>query len=68
MVLVFLNGEPAGVASAELEAAARIARPGPIEAFGVFRGAMTTWFLPQPGMREAGVTKLVTLERFERAK
>lgn len=67
MVLVFLDGEMVGVASLELAKAAK-AFAGPVEAFGVFAGAMTTWRPPEPGMREAGVTKMVTLQRFEAAK
>lgn len=66
MLLVFLNGELAGLPSPALEKAAKLGVA--IEAFGTFHGAMTTWHPPEPGMSEAGVTKRVVLQHFEPVK
>lgn len=58
MLLVFKAGELAGVPSNELLEAARTeGKPnGPIKAYGIFAGAMTTWYpavMLAPGMEEA---------------
>ena len=61
MVLVFLDGKMVGEASEELQKAA-LGNLGLVEAYGMFDGTSTTWHPPAPGMREAGVTKLVRLQ------